>query len=95
MGTGTGLESHTCEMSNKPKTIFFWACFDQKPTGLMGRGTAGRVQVRPLLPRGYPCYSLVWVGEWCYGWVRYRTSGPQARSGLGRDYTYEVECRLG
>ena len=24
-GTGTGLESHTCELSNEPKIIFFGA----------------------------------------------------------------------
>ena len=53
-GTGTGLESHTRELSNEPKNIFFGLILTGKPTGLTGRGTAGTGMGKAFVTRGLP-----------------------------------------
>ena len=51
---GTGLESHTCELSNKPKIIFFGLVLTGKPAGLVGRGMAGRGTGKSFVTQGLP-----------------------------------------
>ena len=51
---GMGLESHTHELSNEPKIIFFGLVLTGKPAGLTGRGTAGTGMGKAFVTRGLP-----------------------------------------
>ena len=54
MGTGTGLESHTRELSNEPKKHVFGLVLTGKPAGLTGTGTAGTGTGKAFVTWGLP-----------------------------------------